>query len=168
MEKTVDSYRFVEGITRRVIKSWIALEQPRQIPWTPLAKPLTECRLALVSSGGVALKSDQPFDQEGEQRNPWWGDPSYRVIPQTVTTQDIRLYHLHVDPSFAEQDLNCVLPIQPLKELERLGEIGSLAANHYSFMGYLVSADEFLEKSAPAIVQHLQAEAVDGVVLVPV
>ena len=72
MDKTVDSYRFISGITKRMIRSWISMEPPREIPWTPLAKPLRECTVSLISSAGIALKSDRPFDQEGERRNPWF------------------------------------------------------------------------------------------------
>jgi hypothetical protein len=45
----------------------------------------------LLSSAGIALKDDQPFDQEGERQNPWWGDPTYRVLPKTATEKDVRL-----------------------------------------------------------------------------
>jgi hypothetical protein len=62
MTKTVDSFRFISGITKRMIKNWISMEKPRPIPWTPLAKPLSECNVALFSSAGIALKDDQPFD----------------------------------------------------------------------------------------------------------
>ena len=34
--KTVDSFRFRRGATKRMIKSWTKLEQPREIPWEPL------------------------------------------------------------------------------------------------------------------------------------
>ena len=30
----IDSYRFLNGLTRRTVKSWIKPETPRQIPWT--------------------------------------------------------------------------------------------------------------------------------------
>jgi hypothetical protein len=72
MDKTVDSCRFISGITKRMIKWWINMERPREIPWTPRARTLRECTVSLISSAGVALKSDRPFDQEGERRNPWF------------------------------------------------------------------------------------------------
>jgi D-proline reductase (dithiol) PrdB len=167
MTKTVDSFRFLDGLTHRVVKSWIDMEQPREIPWKPLAKPLAQSRVALISSGGIALKDDKPFDQEGERRNPWWGDPSYRVIHSTASAPDIKVYHLHVNSSFAEQDLNCLLPIERMQELATCGEIGSLAQSHYSFMGYILQPNQLLQESTPAIICHLQAEAVDIVILVP-
>jgi hypothetical protein len=46
MTKTVDSFRFISGITKRMIKNWIRMEKPRPTPWTPLAKPLFGCTLS--------------------------------------------------------------------------------------------------------------------------
>ena len=167
MTKIVDSYRFLDVIAKRLVLAWIKLESPRTIPWTALAKPLKDCTVALISTGGIALRTDRPFDQDGERRNPWWGDPSYRVIPDTARTQDIRVYHLHINPAFAESDLNCLLPIERLQELVVAGVVGAAAPSHYSFMGYLLDPKELLEHSIPALIKHLRSEAVDIAVLIP-
>src|SRR4029434_5138203 len=74
----IDSYRFLDFATRQVMKAWAAREEPGVIPFTPLAKSLRECTVALVSTAAVARNNDRPFDQDGEWRNPWWGDPSFR------------------------------------------------------------------------------------------
>jgi D-proline reductase (dithiol) PrdB len=168
MAKTVDSYRFLEGITRRVMKHWTSLGAPREIPWSPLAKPLSQCAVSLLSSAAVALKTDQPFDQGIERRDPWFSDPSYRVIPRTASTGGVRVYHLHINTSFAEQDLNCVMPIERLNELEALGEVGRSAPSHYSYMGYTVRPEALLRDAVPRIIGQLRQEQVDAVVLVPV
>lgn len=167
MTRTVDSYRFISGITRRMIKNWIKMEAPRPIPWTPLTKPLSECTVALLSSAGVALKSDAPFDQEGERQNPWWGDPSYRVLPKDATEEQVRLYHLHIDPAYAEQDLDCLFPLQRLQELEDQGRIGRTSPRHYSIMGYILDPEELLTKTVPALIRDLKEDFADVVVLVP-
>jgi D-proline reductase (dithiol) PrdB len=167
MEKTVNSYRFISGITRRMLRTWIEMETPRPIPWTPLSKPLRSSKVALLSSAGIALKSDRPFDQEGERQNPWWGDPSYRILPNTTTSGDVNLYHLHIDPRPAAQDLNCLFPITRLKELEQSGEIGCSAERHYSIMGYILKPDILLQETTPAIIRDLRAQQADVVVLVP-
>lgn len=167
MDRPVDSYRFISGITKRMIKSWINMEQSRAIPWTPLTKPLAGCTVALLSSAGVALKTDRPFDQDGERKNPWWGDPSYRVVPNTATSRDVRLYHLHIDPTYAEQDLNCLFPIQRLHELAASGEIGRAAPRHYSTMGYILRPEQLLAETAPALIRNLREDFADVVVLVP-
>lgn len=168
MTQKVDSYRFVDFMTRKVAEGWIAREEPREIPWAPLDRPLEESRVSLISSGGIALKSDQPFDHEVERRDPWRSDPSFRVLPRTATEEDVEIYHLHIDPSFGRRDLNCVLPLQRLAELEASGEIGSVAPRHYSFMGYTLDPTTLLEESTPSMVRLLQEDQVDLVVLVPI
>ena len=167
MLKQVDSYRFLDRMTKKLVQTWIGLESPREIPWTPLSRPLGESTVALVSSAGLALKEDRPFDQEGERRNPWWGDPSYRILPRTAMERDVKLYHLHIHPHLAEQDLNTILPLQRLLELEECGEIGRSASNHYSYMGYNLQPQMLLEQSVPAMIRHMKQDGVNVVVLLP-
>jgi D-proline reductase (dithiol) PrdB len=168
MARTVDPYRFTTPGTRRVAQAWIKREPARAVPWTRLAKPLSDCVVAIVSSGAIAMRSDRPFDQEGERRDPWWGDPSHRVLPRTATASDVAIYHLHVNVKHAERDLNCMLPLERLLELEREGVVGKSAPSHYSFQGYLLDAREFLDTSVPAMIRSMKAEGVDLALLVPV
>lgn len=164
----IDSYRYVDFATRQIMKAWAARQEPGVIPFTPLAKPLRECTVALVSTAGIARRDDRPFDQEGERRDPWWGDPTFRKIPLGTTESDIRVYHLHIDPRFGEEDLDVLLPMRRLTELARVGRVGRPAPTHYSFMGYILETAELLAETAPAIAASLHAEQVDAVVLVPV
>ena len=163
----VDSFRFLDRITAKLVRSWVEIESSKPIPWTPLSKPLEECSIALISSAGLALKSDQPFDQEGEKRNPWWGDPSYRKLPCSTRPGEVALYHLHINPNIVERDLNTLFPLQRLLELERSGEIGQAAPCHYSYMGYILQPQELLERSVPALIRDLKGDGVDAVLLVP-
>jgi D-proline reductase (dithiol) PrdB len=165
--KQVDSTRFLDRQAEALVQSWIKLEKPREIPWAPLSRPLEESTVALISSAGLALKTDRPFDQEGERLNPWWGDPSFRILPRTATAQDVKLYHLHIHPRVVAQDLNTVLSVQRLQALEESGEIGCSAANHYSFMGYTLQPQALLEESTPAMIRQMKRDGVNVVVLVP-
>jgi len=167
MNRSVDSFRFLDTITRALVQRWIAMEPAREPVWTPLAKPLSECTVAVLSSAGIALQSDKPFDQDGERANPWWGDPGYRVVPRTARAPDIRSWHLHINPSFAQQDLNCVLPAERLDELATAGETGRCADSHYSCMGYLLNPEVFLDESVPAVVGLTKKEQVDIALLAP-
>jgi D-proline reductase (dithiol) PrdB len=168
MTREVDSYKFIDPVSTRVMKAWANRERYDKIPWTPLSKPLGECQVALLSTAAIALNDDRPFDQQGERDNPWWGDPSHRVIPADARTADVTVYHMHIDTRPAEQDLNCVLPLARLAELAEQGLVGRIAASHYSIMGYILDETELLGKTAPKIVSQLLDEAVDAVVLVPV
>lgn len=164
----VDSFRYVDFATRKVMQAWIAREPSRSIPWTPIGKPLAEARLAMVSSAGIALDGDPPFDAEGERRNPWWGDPSYRELPAGTRTGEVSVSHLHIDTRLAERDLNCVFPLERAEELCAEGLLGELAPTHYSFMGYLPRTETFLEESVPRMIASMNSEEVDVVLLVPV
>ena len=168
LAKRVRSHPFVDGPTRKLVRSWIEREPAHPIPWTPLTKPLSACRVALVSSAGIARHDQPPFDQELERRDPWWSDQSWRPIPLGTTEADAGIYHLHIDPRFGEQDLDCVLPLRRLQELSADGVVGGAATTHYSFMGYILQPRQLLASTAPAIAARMAAEAVDVAVLVPV
>ena len=164
----MDSYRFLDFAARQVMKAWAARQKPGVIPFTPLPKPLADCTVALLATAGIARNDDRPFDQEGERRNPWWGDPSFREIPLGTTERDVRLYHLHIDPRFGEADLDVVLPMRRLSELASEGMVGRVAPTHYSIMGYILEPTELVETTAPAIAERMHAEGVDAAALVPV
>jgi len=166
----VDSYAYLDPISTLVMKAWAKRERavPRDAPWTPLRKPVAACRLAILSSAGIARRDDRPFDQQGERDDPWWGDPTHRVLPAGVRAADCEVYHLHIDPVAPRRDLNVCLPLDRAAELVAAGELGSLASSHYSIMGYLLRADRLLHETVPRIVARLRAEEVDLVLLVPV
>jgi len=163
----IDSYRFLDFATRTIMRAWTARQEPGVIPFTPLRKPLRECTVALLSTAGIARTDDRPFDQEGERRNPWWGDPSFRVLPLGTTERDIRIHHLHIDPRFGEADLDVVLPLRRLAELAEEGVVKRPAARHYSTMGYILDATELLERTVPAIAACLAEDQVDVLALAP-
>ena len=165
--KHVDSYRFLDGMVKRLVRTWIKLESQREIPWTPLNKPLDECTVALLSSGGLALKSDRPFDQKGERLNPWWGDPSFRLLPRDADPKEIMLYHLHISNKIVARDINTLIPIELLLELEQAGWVGQAALHHYSYMGYILRPQELLEETLPAMIEQMKQDQVDAVLLVP-
>jgi len=65
-EKKVDSYKFLHGVEKRMLRCWTNLPRETQIPWTVLARPLSQCTVSLVTSAGSALKTDDPFNPEIE------------------------------------------------------------------------------------------------------
>jgi len=165
----IDGFRFLDRASRQTMRAWQASEPaPADIPWTSLGKPLSEARVALISSAGLARLDDTPFDQEGERRNPWWGDPSHRVLAREATGDQIGVYHLHIDPRPAAEDLDCLFPLRRLDHLVETGFVGSSAPNHYSIMGYVLQTDELVGETAPLIAEALVRDQVDLALLVPV
>jgi D-proline reductase (dithiol) PrdB len=90
------------------------------------------------------------------------------VIPREVNADEVRVYHLHIDPRPASADLDCVLPLRRLDELVEAGTVGSSAPDHYSIMGYILQPRELVEETAPKIAEALLRNEVDFALLVPV
>lgn len=140
----------------------IALPQLRRlsvgaIPWTPLRKPLSECTVVLVSTGGVHLRSDRPFNLNS--------DSSFRVIPNDAQAEDLAISHQAYDRTDALKDINLVFPIERLRELAAEHVIGRLAANHYGF-GLMGSAKRLMP-SLKEVARRISESGVDLALLVP-
>lgn len=164
---TVDSWKFLPRMMRATYEAMAAIDEPPV--WAPLSKPVHRCRIALMSSAGVYLKdSQEPFDVERERGEPTWGDPTYRVIPSNVRQEQVACAHLHLSNAGALEDVNTVFPIRAFKQLEAEGAIGSLADEHYSFMGYQErSLADWRTKQGPELAARLKECAVDVLLLAP-
>jgi D-proline reductase (dithiol) PrdB len=166
----VDPWRFAGSFLRRVLEARIP-DRPSHapIPWSPVRRPLARSRVALLTTAGVSMRGDTPFDMEGERRRPTWGDPSWRRLRANARAEDVEVNHLHIDTSYIERDLNVALPLDRLRELEAEGAVGAVADTHYSIMGYQGSDTRALEEhSAPEIAASMRNEEVDLALLAPV
>ncbi len=163
----VDSFKWLPRSIAGYFQA-MQIPEPEQIPWTPLSKPLGECRVALVTTAGLYVKGSQPpFDLERERREPFWGDPTYRALPSDVRQDQIGVAHLHINTEDIETDVNIVLPARRFEELANVGEIGSVAPHHYSFMGFQQNTDEWRDRYAPEVAQRMIEEEVDAALLTP-
>jgi len=168
--REVDAWRFAGKFLKNVLSANIPDEPTHEpIPWTPVTKPLAESKLALLTTAGVSMKDDAPFDMEMERKRPTRGDPSWRALRADATSDTIEANHLHIDTSYIHADLNVALPLDRVRELVAAGEVGALADTHYSIMGYQGNdASELEHESAPAIARAMLAEHVDLALLAPV
>src|SRR3972149_8639893 len=98
-------------------------------PWTPLPAPLAQCRLALITTGGVHLRGEPPFDMSDPE-----GDASFRRIPNDAAPEALAISHDYYDHRDADRDVNLVLPLAPLRAALREGWIGSATPCAYSLM----------------------------------
>ncbi len=168
--REVDSWRFAGSFLEKMLSRAIP-EEPSHapIPWAPVNKPLAESKVALLTTAGVSMKDDEPFDMDFERQNPMRGDSSFRRLRKDATASDIAANHLHIDTGYIERDLNVALPLARLDELVAAGTVGASAETHYSIMGFQGNDSSVLEnESAPAIASALEAEEVDLFLLAPV
>lgn len=126
------------------------------VPFTPFEKRLEEAVLCIVSTAGVRLASDAPFDTEG--------DATWRVIPGETFAGALRYDDTHYDHACVDRDLNCVFPIDRLRELAAEGRVGGLTTRHFS-LGYSPALRELREKTIPALVREIDRERPGAVLL---
>jgi D-proline reductase (dithiol) PrdB len=163
----VDSFKYLPRSIAAFYQT-IVVQKADPVPWTPLAKPLSECRVAAVTTAGIYdTTREPPFDAEREKREPMWGDPTFRRISRDIRQQYVGASHLHLNNRDMVADVDTVLPIHRLAELEAEGVIGSLADTNYSFMGYQPNTTEWRERYGPEVSGLLKDEAVDAVLLAP-
>ncbi len=127
-------------------------------PWVE-GPPLARRRVAIISTAGLHLRGDRPFDS---------GAADYRVIPGDAPAADLIMSHVSVnfDRSGFQEDLNVVFPLERLRELAAEGVVGAVADVHYSFMG--ATQMRALETKARELAGLLKKDRVDAVLLSPV
>ncbi|MCC7106999.1 MAG: hypothetical protein IT307_17850, partial [Chloroflexi bacterium] len=84
----------------------------------PLSKPLDQCRVALVTSGGISAPGQPPMDGPNIE-----GDYTIRAIDRDEPMEGIQIWHTHYDTAAASEDRNVVYPMDRLKELAAEGVI---------------------------------------------
>jgi D-proline reductase (dithiol) PrdB len=135
------------------------------VPAAALPKPLTECRVALVTTAGLVPPGAAPFDL-----GRLGGDPTFRVIPADAGLARLELHHRSqaFDRRAAAADANVVLPLDRLMALAAAREVAGVAPRHLSFMGSITAPARLRKEHAPAAADLLVADAVDVALLAPV
>lgn len=135
------------------------------VPFTPLAKPLSQCRVGLLGTSEVAVK----FDAATEP-NPISEEDFRGVYPIPAATPTDKLYSrtLSFDRNATHlDDVNAFYPIDRLREAVADGRIGSMpnrilgAYNNYS-------QRKVLTQEAPKALAICREEGIDAIVMVPV
>ena len=142
-------------------------------PWAPLPRPLRECKVALISTGGLCLEGADPFGPDAhsqEEAIPRIQEyvrraPVLCTIPLDAQPEAIRVRHPGYDIRGTLRDYNVIFPVDRLKELQAEGVFGELAEENYSFVG-ATSQKRLLAEAAPAWAERLKEEQIYAVLLV--
>lgn len=127
------------------------------VVWTPVTKELKDMKIAFASAAGVHLKTDKRFNLAG--------DFTFRLIPGDTPTSELMVSHGGYDNGDVNKDINCMFPLDRLRELQKSGFIKEVAAANIGFMGGGGNQEKFKDETGPAIAKILKDEGVDGVVL---
>lgn len=135
-----------------------------EVPFAQLGKPLHECRVALLTTGGLHLQDQLPFDMDDPE-----GDASFREIPADVDLARLMITHKYYDHRDADRDLNVIFPLAHLRDLVANGVLGELAPRHFAFMGHIEGRHltRLIRKTAPEVAARLRADGVDCALLTP-
>ncbi len=125
-------------------------------------KPISESRVTMLTSGGISHCTMPGFNPDA--RN----DHRLDAVDPHVASSDFQINDSYYNHNDADQDINCVFPIDRLKEMAEAGVIGSIAPRFWSgFMGRIYNRTKLIEESVPAFIEKLREDAVDILVAVP-
>ncbi len=127
-----------------------------EVPFAAPSKPAAGSRIALISTAGLHLDDQPPFDRDTSA-----GDSSFRRIRVDDDWSRVRVWWDGEQQQPANQDLNSAFPLALLRDL------GGIATTHYSFSGAIPDPRPLLEETAPVVAGELRADAVDAVVIAP-
>jgi hypothetical protein len=126
------------------------------VPFTPFRGKVEEASVCIVSTAAVRAKSDKPFDTEG--------DATYRIIGSELSGSDLTYDDTHYDHACADKDMNCIFPIDRLRELALEKRIGGITERHFS-LGFSQALRELREKTIPLLARDVDKARPDIVLL---
>ena len=135
-------------------------ENPEPVDLVTPTKPLEECTVVLLASGGVYRVGDVGFTHKD--------DLTHREVPVETPADQIRVTHFAYDTTNAELDSNVVFPLLGLRSLAEAGDIGAVAPVALTFMGGIYSQRRLGEQLTPVLVERVKELGADVALLVPV
>ena len=146
-------------------QTWTDYPMPkidRVAPAPALTKPLSECKIAIVTSGGVVPQGNPDHIESSNAKK--WGMYSIEGMDH-ADKADFMTVHGGYDRAFVTEDPDLCIPVDVLRQMEKEGKIGKLVDYFCATTGTGTatnSAKRFGEEIAPM----LKADGVDGVILV--
>jgi len=135
------------------------LATPTRPGWCPVKKPVSQARVALLTSAALRLRDHPPFREKE--------DLAYRLVPSDPKAGQITIDHHSKIGAIPRQDPEIIFPRAALAGLAERQIVGSLSAVHISFLGGMRCHQDIENELAPAIARELTKAGVDLALLVP-
>lgn len=123
-------------------------------PFTPLTKPISECRVGLITTS-------MPNTESGRSSRQVYSTP-VAPIPDSMYTDELS-WHQSVTHT---RDVASFLPLEQVVKLTDAGKIGGLTANFHS-LPTDYSQRNTNENDAPELLRRLREDQADIAILVP-
>ena len=141
-------------------KTEVIMPNHEQIPVPVLNKPLSECKIAVVTDGGLVPKGNPdkqvPTNSKAFKR--------YSIAGMdTLDPKDWEVSHQGYNNAFVLQDPNRLVPVDALRKLVKEGKIAALNDAFYSTAGVMTPMEK-CKKFGEGIAECLRKDAVDAVI----
>ncbi len=134
-----------------------------EVPFTTLAKPLAESRVALLTTAARY----QPDKGAQDSRSAYNAAAKFYDVysGDTAVDHDLRVSHVGVDRLHLSDDSNCWFPLPALRRAVAAGRIGGLTAR---FHGVPTNRSQrhTMEVDAPEVLARVRADGADAAILV--
>ena len=135
------------------------LATPTRPGWCPVTKPVSQARVALLTSAALRVSDQVPFTEKE--------DLSCRLVPSDPKIGEITIDHQSKIGVIPRQDPEIIFPRATLALLADKKIVGSLSSVHVSFLGGMRCHQEIENTLAPAMARELIEAGVDLALLVP-
>ena len=125
------------------------------VPFTPLAKPLSESRVGLVTTASPLRRAE-----DKQPKTVWSGETA--TPPDALYTDDLAWDRDNTHT----QDVESFLPIRHLQRFVAEGRVGSLAPRFHG-VPTDYSQRRTIERDAPQVLERCGEDGVDVALLVP-
>jgi D-proline reductase (dithiol) PrdB len=134
-----------------------------EVPFTPLAMPLAQVRIALL----ITAAPYRPELGDQSARAPYNAAAKFYAVYSGNTSEDhdLRVSHVSIDRAHLKDDPNCWFPLPALRRAAASGRVGGLTAR---FHGVPTNRSQrhTLDVDAPEAVRRAQEDGADAAILV--
>lgn len=141
-------------------KTEVIMPNHEEIPIPDLGKPLSECRIAVVTDGGLVPIGNP--DHQVPTNSKHYRSYSIKGM-STLKPEDWEVSHQGYDNSYVLEDPNRLVPIDALRDLQKKGVIKSVDERIFSTAGVMTPMEKCKE-FGEGIAKELKEDGVDAVI----
>jgi glycine reductase len=139
----------------------LPLPQFEQVRPAAAVKDLSSSKIALITDGGLVPKGNP--DNIEMLNATKFGKYSIKDVDK-LNPEDYEVVHLGYDPSAVSRDPHRLVPLDIMRDLEKVGTLGKLCDNFYSTTGVVTNLGNS-KRIAQGIIEQLKTEDVNGAIL---
>ena len=138
----------------------VVMPNHEEIPVPVLTKPLSECKIGLVTDGGLVPKGNPDHQVPTNSK----AFKKYSIAGMdTLKAQDWEVSHQGYNNAFVLQDPNRLVPVDALRKLVKAGVVGSMDDAFYSTAGVMTPMEK-CKKFGEGIAKGLIADGCDAAI----